>query len=90
MFPPGASHGPNLTAMDKIEQMRKLVEELNRASESYYNGRQELMTDYEWDAKFDELKQLELETGKTLPDSPTGKVSEDSIAGQKEDHGFPA
>lgn len=76
--------------MDKIEQMRKLVEELNRASESYYNGRQELMTDYEWDAKFDELKQLELETGKTLPDSPTGKVSEDSIAGQKEDHEFPA
>lgn len=76
--------------MNKTEQMQALVEELNRASDAYYNGREELMTDYEWDAKFDELKRLEQETGETLPDSPTQKVSEDNITGQKEEHEYQA
>lgn len=70
--------------------MKQLVEELNVASEAYYNGKGELMTDYEWDQKFDRLKQLEEETGEILPDSPTNKVSEDSIVGQKEEHEFAA
>ena len=70
--------------------MQQLVNELNEASEAYYNGQTEQMTDYEWDAKFDELRQLEQETGTTLPDSPTQKVSEDSISGQKEEHEFAA
>ena len=75
---------------EQQKRMEQLVEELNRASEAYYNGRQELMTDYEWDARFDELKRLEMETGTTLPDSPTQRVSEDNTAGQKEEHEFPA
>lgn len=70
--------------------MKQLVEELNVASEAYYNGKGELMTDYEWDQKFDRLKQLEEETGEILSDSPTNKVSEDSIVGQKEEHEFAA
>lgn len=76
--------------MDKTQQMQQLIERLNQASEAYYNGQGELMTDYEWDALFDELKRLEEETGTVLPDSPTAKVSEDHIAGQKEVHEFPA
>ena len=75
---------------DRIQRMRQLVSELNEASDAYYNGLAERMTDHEWDARFDELRQLELETGTTLPDSPTQKVSEDSIAGQKEAHEFAA
>jgi DNA ligase (NAD+) len=75
---------------DKILRMEQLVKELNEASDAYYNGRGERMTDYEWDARFDELKRLEQETGTTLPDSPTQKVSEDSITGQKEEHEFAA
>ncbi len=75
---------------DKILRMEQLVKELNEASDAYYNGRGERMTDYEWDARFDELKRLEQETGSTLPDSPTQKVSEDSITGQKEEHEFAA
>lgn len=75
---------------DKILRMEQLVKELNEASDAYYNGRSERMTDYEWDARFDELKRLEQETGTTLPDSPTQKVSEDSITGQKEEHEFAA
>ena len=75
---------------DKFARMRQLIQELNEASEAYYNGQAERMTDYEWDALFDELRQLELETGTTLPDSPTQKVSEDTITGQKEEHEFAA
>jgi DNA ligase (NAD+) len=75
---------------DKIIRMEQLVRELNEASDAYYNGRGERMTDYEWDARFDELKRLEQETGTTLSDSPTQKVSEDSITGQKEEHEFAA
>ncbi len=75
---------------DKKLRMQQLVSELNEASEAYYNGRAELMTDYEWDQRFDELKRLESETGTTLPDSPTQKVSEDTITGQKEEHEFAA
>jgi len=75
---------------DKILRMQQLINELNEASDAYYNGQAERMTDYEWDARFDELKRLETETGTTLPDSPTQKVSEDSIIGQKEEHEFAA
>lgn len=76
--------------MDKIQEMQLLVDRLNQASDAYYNGRGEIMTDYEWDAGFDRLKQLEAETGEVLPGSPTNKVSEDNIAGQKEAHEYPA
>ncbi len=76
--------------IEQISLMKQLVEKLNRASEAYYNGKTELMTDHEWDNLFDQLKQLEEKTGEILPDSPTNKVSEDTIIGQKEEHEFPA
>ena len=76
--------------MDITIQMRTLVEELNRASDAYYNGRGELMTDYEWDAKFDQLKQLESQSGVVLPDSPTHRVSADTTIGKQEEHEFSA
>ena len=42
--------------------MRQWVDKLNLASEAYYNGKGELMSDYEWDALFDRLKLMEEET----------------------------
>ena len=75
---------------EKILRMQVLVSTLNEASDAYYNGQSERMTDYEWDKLFDELRQLETETGTTLPDSPTQKVSEDNTVGQKEKHEFAA
>ena len=74
--------------MDKQERIEQLIQQLNEASDAYYSGQQEKMTDYEWDALFDELKALEEETGIVLEDSPTQKVSEDKIIGQKEPHEF--
>ena len=73
-----------------MQEMRDAVARLNAAADAYYNGRGELMTDFEWDALFDRVKALEAETGVTLPESPTNKVSADDVAGQKEPHEFPA
>ncbi len=75
---------------EKTQRMQQLIDELNSASAAYYNGKAEMMSDHEWDARFDELKRLEEETGEILPDSPTQKVSEDNVEGQKEEHEFPA
>ena len=72
------------------DEIQSLVEQLNAASDAYYNGREEIMTNYEWDAAFDRLKKLEEETGIILPDSPTQNVSSDNLTGQKEEHEFPA
>ncbi len=78
--------------MDEREKIRILVEELNAASEAYYGGRDEIMSNFEWDAKFDELQSLEDLTGYILPDSPTRRVSdaEEQTGGQKEPHEYPA
>ena len=81
--------------MTELERNRMLemIRRLNEASEAYYGGRDEIMSNYEWDALFDELTRLEEETGVILPDSPTQKVNtaaEDNIAGVKEAHEFPA
>lgn len=75
---------------DNTTLMRQWIDQLNKASEAYYNGQGELMTDYEWDALFDKLKEMERQTGITLEGSPTAKVSEDNITGQKEEHEFAA
>ncbi len=74
-------------------RMQEMIRRLNEASEAYYGGRDEIMSNFEWDALFDELNQLEEETGVVLPDSPTQKVNaavEDNIAGEKEAHEYPA
>ena len=81
--------------MTELERtrMQEIIRQLNKASEAYYGGRDEIMSNYEWDALFDELSRLEEETGVVLPDSPTQKVNtaaEDNIAGEKEAHEFPA
>ena len=81
--------------MTELEQqrMQEMIRRLNEASEAYYGGRDEIMSNFEWDALFDELTRLEAETGVVLPDSPTQKVNaaaEDNIAGEKEAHEYPA
>ena len=54
----------------RVKQMKVLISELNRASDFYYNS-EPIMSDYEWDKMFDELKRIEGETGIIFPNSPT-------------------
>ena len=60
--------------MDKLERIKELVELLNKAGKSYYSEGQEIMSNYEYDALYDELKKLEEETGCVLSNSPTVNV----------------
>ena len=41
--------------MDKNIRIDEIVTRLNAASDAYYGGQEEQMTNYEWDALFDEL-----------------------------------
>ena len=58
----------------KIERIKHLVKILNHASNEYYNSDKPLISDYDWDRQFDELKQLEEETGCVFSNSPTQNV----------------
>lgn len=72
------------------KKCEELVKRLNEASEAYYNGKEEIMSNYEWDAMFDELVSLETETGYILPDSPTHNTGIEENSGEREAHEFPA
>ncbi len=77
---------------EKKKRIEELVEQLNQASEQYYGGKDEGMSNYEWDALFDELSALEQETGYILPESPTQTTStaQEEGKGEKEAHEYPA
>ena len=76
--------------MNQKERIQELVSILNKASEAYYNGQDEIMSNFEWDAMFDELTTLEQETGYVLPESPTQNTGFEATKGEKEEHEFPA
>lgn len=80
----------NMEPIEAGERIRDLVERLNLASQAYYNGQDEIMSNYEWDAMFDELTALEQETGIVLENSPTQNTGAEEIAGEREVHEFPA
>lgn len=60
--------------MNKILEMKKIIKELNKASEAYYNGKEPLMTDAEFDLKLKKLSKLENEIGLIMSNSPTINV----------------
>lgn len=75
----------------KKQRIEQLVEQLNKASAAYYNGQDEIMSNYEWDAMFDELVTLEKETGYIMAESPTQNAGfEEDGSGEKEAHEYPA
>lgn len=63
----------------KIDRIKYLVEQLNAASESYYAKDREIMSNYEYDKLYDELVDLEKETGVTLANSPTVNVGYEAV-----------
>ena len=63
----------------EINRMKELVSTLNKASEAYYAQDREIMSNYEYDRLYDELTELEKDTGVTLADSPTVNVGYESV-----------
>lgn len=58
----------------KISRMKELVSLLTAAGKAYYQESREIMSNYEYDRLYDELKDLEEETGVILSKSPTQNV----------------
>ncbi len=65
--------------MEKGARIKELISILNKASESYYAKDEEIMTNFEYDALYDELEALENETGIVLSNSPTQKVGYQAV-----------
>lgn len=61
-----------------MEEMKKRIDELTKiltdASRAYYDDASEIMTNYEYDALYDELLELEEKTGYIPADSPSQNV----------------
>ena len=71
-------------------QIKELVQKLNEAARSYYQEDREIMSNREYDALYDQLEQLEKETGIVLADSPTVNVGYEAVdALPKETHESP-
>ena len=60
-----------MTKKDRIMELTRLLDEAARA---YYQEDREIMSNFEYDALYDELSQLERETGIVMAGSPTNKV----------------
>ncbi len=64
---------------NKKDRIKYLVELLNQASRAYYAEDREIMSNYEYDALYDELVGLEEETGIVLANSPTVNVGYEAV-----------
>ena len=62
-----------------MNRMKELVMRLNQASEAYYAEDSEIMSNYEYDRLYDELTELEKETGVILSNSPTVRVGYEAV-----------
>lgn len=62
-----------------MQRMRELVELLNRYAYEYYVLDDPSVPDREYDRLYDELKQLEQESGEVLFDSPTRRVGGEPV-----------
>ena len=59
---------------DKLKRIQELIKILNAAAKAYYVDGAEIMSNFEYDALYDELEALEAETGIHMSDSPTAQV----------------
>ena len=76
--------------MTDVERIKQLTEQLNRAARAYYMQDTEIMSNYEYDALYDELKALEEKTGIVLAGSPTQQVGYEVLSElPKEAHDSP-
>ena len=75
---------------NSLQRMKELVETLNQASKAYYQEDREIMSNQEYDSLYDQLEQLEKETGTVLTNSPTVQVGYEAVNElPKEEHPSP-
>ncbi len=64
-----------------MSRQRELVDILNKWAYEYYVLDDPSVSDREYDALYDELRELERESGEILPDSPTRRVGGEPLKG---------
>ncbi len=64
----------------KRERILYLVQYLNKCADEYYNLNTPSLSDAQYDELFDELTDLENETGFVLPDSPTQRAGFEAVS----------
>lgn len=72
--------------MDKTVRIKELVEILNKASKAYYQDANEIMSNLEYDRLYDELTELEKETGMVMANSPTIHVGYEVVSELPKEH----
>lgn len=63
-----------------MNEMRALVDKLNKYRDSYYNDNMSLVSDEEYDLLFDQLTEMERTTGIVYADSPTATVGYEVVS----------
>ena len=66
--------------MNKTDRIKELVQLLNNASRAYYQESREIMSNFEYDKLYDELVELERETGMVMSNSPTVNVGSEVLS----------
>lgn len=66
--------------MSDLERIKELVSTLNHAAKVYYQGQDEVMTNFEYDRQYDELVSLEKKTGIVMSNSPTINVGYETLS----------
>lgn len=66
--------------MSDLERIKELVSTLNHAAKVYYQGQDEVMTNFEYDKQYDELVSLEKKTGIVMSNSPTVNVGYETLS----------
>ncbi|MGI6070327.1 MAG: NAD-dependent DNA ligase LigA [Blautia sp.] len=62
-----------------LDRMKELVQKLNEAGKAYYQEDREIMSNLEYDRLYDELLELERQTGTVLSGSPTHYVGYEAM-----------
>ena len=76
--------------MTKRDRIIELTRKLDEAARAYYQEDREIMSNFEYDALYDELLALEKETGIVMAGSPTNKVGYEILSElEKVDHESP-
>ncbi len=73
--------------MKQLDRMKKLIAELNQAAKSYYQEDKEIMSNREYDEKYNQLLALEEKLNTVLSNSPTINVGYEILSQlPKEEH----
>ena len=68
-----------MTGQSNMERQKELTERLSEASRTYYAEDREIMSNFEYDRLYDELKRLEEEIGLVMAGSPTESVGYEPV-----------